>query len=444
MKKINFGYFVLAFVIFAVLLSSYWYPRTRDEFFYLPDLKINLFKEFHLSYIYGNPRFGQFFANLVGRNLIFKPIFNLLLILSYVSAIFLFIFRRLPKINTQQDIWKFLIISSVFIFLINVFGEMFYYVPFNTNYTFTHIFYLLYLFLISEYYFYENNLLKNHNKIYFPVFIGAFFMGWCNEHVPPVLLGGSFLLAFLYFIKNKKLPNFKIISLNIPIIIGYLVLFFAPANKIKFKATGAKQYGFQISEYLKHWLSIFKTYYYYNFELLLVLIVTIVFILFNFNKISKILKFRLLFYFLLSTLTLAIVAYSPLQGTRLLLFTNSLWIIIILLIGKEFVKKDYSLLKWVTSAFLLIFFSFSVYVTYKAQENYQKIMSEIKFKSERNKNVVLDESFNYTKDFPFSRKILLENGTSYIDDKPEEQNSIKNILKSYFGINSISVKKEIK
>ncbi len=444
MKKNSWGYFVLMFVILAVLLSSYWYPRTRDEFYYLPDPNTpNPFKEFYYSYFHINPRLGQFFANLIGRNPVLKPMFNLLLFLSYIAVLFLLLFRRLPKIKEQNDVWKFLLISSVFIFLINVFGEMFYYLPFNTNYTFTHIFYLLYLFLISEYYFYDRNLLEQKKVPYFLVFIGAFFMGWCNEHVPPVLLAGSFLLAFWYFIKNRKLPDFKILVLNIPIIFGYLVLFFAPANKIKFEVTGTQQFGFQFSDYLKHWLSIFKTYYYFNFELIIVGAIALFLVAVNFKKLHNIFRLRMAFYVLLALLALAIVAYSPLQGTRLLLFSNTLFILLILMVGKEVLKQTVlktNSLKIFLATCLLVFFSFSVYVTYQAQEDYQKIMTVIESQSKYSEDIILTESFDFSAKIPFSRKILLESGADYIDANPQKDTSIETILKSYFRLKSISVK----
>lgn len=442
MKKNNWAYFILGFIIIAIVLSSYFYPRTRDEFYYLPVSDTpNPFKEFYNSYHFGNPRLGQFFANIIGRNPFLKPMFNLLLFLSYIAMLYLLLFRRLPRIKDQNDVWKFLLISSVFIFLINVFGEMFYYIPFNTNYTFTHIFYLLYLFLISEYYFYDRNISEQKKVPYFLVVIGAFFMGWCNEHVPPVLLAGSFLLAFWYFLKNRKLPDFKILALNSSIAFGYLVLLFAPANKIKFEVTSTKQFGFQFSDYLKHWLSIFKIYYYFNFELIIVGAIALFLFAVNFKKLRSIFRLRMAFYVLLALVALAIVAYSPLQGTRLLLFSNTLFILVILIVGKEILKqtvlKTHSL-KIILATWLLVFFSFSVYVTYQAQVDYQKIMTVIESQSKLSEDVILTETFDFSAKIPFSRKILLESGADYIDASPQKDTSIESILKSYFRLKSIS------
>jgi hypothetical protein len=68
-------------------------------------------------------------------------------------------------------------------------------------------------------------------------------------------------------------------------------------------------------------------------------------------------------------------------------------------------------------------------------------MGKIKSESMRNHNVVLYETFDYTSKLPFSRKIVLESGEGYIDEKPQDDNtSIEHILKSYFRLKSISVK----
>lgn len=447
MKKNNWAYFIVGFIIIAIMVSSYFYPRTRDEFYYLPVSDApNPFTEFYNSYQYTNPRIGQFFSNLIGRNPILKPLFNLFLTLSYLAVLFLILYRRLPKFKDVEDIWKFLILSSVFIYLINYFGEMFFYVPYNSNYTLTHIFYLLYLFLISEYYFYNRNLLEQKKVPYFLVFIGAFFMGWCNEHVPPVLLAGSFLLAICYFLKNRKLPDFKILSLIIPVALGYLVLFFAPANSNRFEDEHISAYRFQLSAYLEHCIDILRFYYYYNFELSIVFCLAFIFTFIIVKKISSVRKKQISFFLFVAIFTLLIAAYSPIQGTRLLFFSNSLFCIIILIIADE-LRKSYPIKavipKIITSWFLICFFSYSIFMTWRANANYNKVMAEIQQKKEQTPNIVLEESFDYVHGWPFARKILLESGQDYIKEIHKKQTSQQQLLIHYFQIKSLTVGKNL-
>ena len=96
-----------------------------------------------------------------------------------------------------------------------------------------------------------------------------------NEHIPPVLLLMSFLGGAYYLFKNKKLPNLRFIILPISIFIGYLMLFFAPANRVKEKVVGKSPFDIETASYLSNFKNIFKTYFYYNRELLVVMIVVI-------------------------------------------------------------------------------------------------------------------------------------------------------------------------
>lgn len=443
-KKFSGVYLLVIFVAIGVFVSSYFYPRTRDEFYYLANTNtLNVFEEYYNAYLYGNPRLGQFFANLVGRNLGIKLIFNPLLFFCFIGVLYLNVFRKLPTFKSSENQWKFLGIASVFILLIGTFGELFYYVPFNTNYTFTHIAYLGYLYLLTEYYFYQNNIIDNKNWYYPLAMVLAFFMGMCNEHVPPVLIGGSFLLMMLYGIKNKKFPHYKIIALVLPVILGYLVLFFAPANRIKFKVTNAKEYGFQFSEYIKHWISLAKNYFYYAPELLVVTFIGLVVLFINIKKIKKSHLYHLLFLLFLAVITWCIVAYSPLQGVRLLLFSNSLFIIFIIkllvdLYGDDFFK--FTIAKSCTTVFMIVFFSFSMMVCWKAHVNYEKTMTEISELSKKTKQVELDHSFDYENNFPMFRRIILDSGKDYIDTNPKTNTLAEHQLIDYFRLKSIVVK----
>lgn len=442
--KSNWVYFLWVFVIFAILLSSYFYPRTRDEFYYLSTENTpSAILEFYQSYFFVNPRLGQFFSNLIGRNLWLKPIFNLSLFLVYMTVTYLFIYRKLPKIDNNTDVFRLLIIAGGFIFLINYFGEMFYYVPFNTNYTLSHVFYLLYVFLIVEYYIYDKNYLDPKKIFYFLIFICSFFMGWFNEHVPPVLVGISLLLAVFYMFKNKKIPDLKLLSLMIPITIGYCILFFAPANKLKFKGAKVENLGFQMSTYIQHFVDIAKLYFYYNKELCLTFVFCFVAFIYNFKFVQKEIRNTVFLLLFIAIIVLPIVAYSPLQGTRLLFFSNSLIIIICGIITKELLLKNLIFKKSLISiigVFICLFFTFSVVVTYNANKNYSKTMFDISEKSKKNKNVILDNSFDYASKIPFNRKILLDSGQDYIDNNPKENTSVEQILLIFFELKSISKK----
>ena len=286
MKKSNFPYLVFIFINFAVALSCLFYPVSRDEFYYLNLVNVqNPFLEYGQSYQFGNPRLGQFFCNIISRNTILEVLFGIFLFNAFIAALFLNIYRKLPDFKQVNDLKKFLYVAAFFIFFINYFGEMFYYTPFSSNYTFTHIFYLVYVFVISEYYLHENKNLVRRIP-FFAIVIFGIAIGMGNEHVPPVLVAVSLLAALIYFLKKKTIPDWKLIILPVFTIIGYAILFFAPANKIKQKTVGKSVLDIGLQDYLANWIRIIKVYFYYNKELIL-LVVFIVVISIFWNKLLK-------------------------------------------------------------------------------------------------------------------------------------------------------------
>ena len=146
MKKSNFPYLVFILINAAIAISCFYYPVTRDEFYYLGQINVpSPFLEYYNSYHFGNPRIGQFFANIISRNKFFEVIFGMLLFNSFISVLFLNIYRKFPDFRQSVEMQKFLWLAGFFVLFINYFGEMFYYTPYSTNYTFTHVFYLFYI-----------------------------------------------------------------------------------------------------------------------------------------------------------------------------------------------------------------------------------------------------------------------------------------------------------
>lgn len=446
MKKSNFPYLVFILINIAIALSCYFYPTSRDEFYYLEKVNTpNLFHEYYLSYLLINPRIGQFFSNLVSRNLFLEVVFGVLLFNAFITVLFLNIYRRLPNFRQVKEMRNYLWLAAFFILFINYFGEMFYYTPYSTNYTLTHVFYLFYVFVISEYYL-DGKTTFLKELPYLLIVILGLFIGMSNEHVPPVLIGISFLCAFIHFIKVKKSPNFKLIIFPLSIIIGYLFLFFAPANKIKQANVGKTVLDIGFNDYLLNWIKIFKTYFYYNRELIvLLLVVAILMIIFWNTKLKQALpaKEKLFFWGLLFILPLIIVAVSPLIGPRLLFFSTSILVIILYKIILIFKFKETKISGGLLYIFLFIFFGMSVLMTYRADQNLEKVVVEIKEKRKESKDIELDHHLNYfTLDIGISlnRKIFLESGEDYIDDDASHDSSMENNFKEYFQLQSIKEK----
>lgn len=438
MKQINFSFLVYIFVNLAIAFCCYFYPVTRDEFYYLDfGTKINYFEEYWQSYFYGNPRIGQFFCNVISRHKFLEVLFGVLLFNSFIGALFLNIYRRLPNIKSNEDISKFLLIGAVFIFLISYFGEMFFYTPFSTNYTFTHIFYLIFVYIFNEYFLYKNNRCLDNYPITVLLLFG-FFMGMGNEHVPPVLLIMSFIIGLVYLLQNKKLPNFRFITLTVSVFIGYCFLFFAPANKVKQKTVDKSVFDINYFEYNDNVIKIIKTFYYYNIEIVLCTLLSLV-MLFLFRKNGNLRQYLVLFLFALSPLL--IVAVSPLIGTRLLFFSASVFIIMIYKIfEKILIKKYLNISYYISYLFLISFLMFSAVEIYNANTNYKKIMNEISHEKLKSQDIILRESFHYfEEENVIGRRIFLDKGDEYIDTDVSRDTSQEALLKKYFNIHSIKI-----
>ncbi|MCU7614264.1 DUF6056 family protein [Chryseobacterium sp. GMJ5] len=446
MKTKIIAYFLLFFINTAVALSCYYYPVTRDQFFYLDKHNlINPFTEYYNAYLYSNPRINQFFTNIISRTKWVEVVFGIIIFNSFFSILFLNIYRRLPRFSEITDVGRFLIFTAFFIFLINYFGEMFYYTPFNTNYTLSHVFYLFYIFILTDYYQDKNEDFIGKFPPLFIIILGI-YIGMSNEHIPPVLLAFSFFAAAFYTLKNKKLPNYKVITLNLSLFVGYLILFFAPANKVKEKMVNKSPFEISLKEYGYNIMTIFKSYYYYNAELIVLSVIVMILAVLYFKKIKTHQKIigRILIYLALIVFSLAIVGLSPLIGTRLLFFSTILIIIVMYelirrIINNLYVKK---ILSGMAFVWLLIFFSVSIFATFTANKNSERVLQEITKKSNSTKDVVLKQGFQYF--IPelgkFNRKILLENGDVYIDKNPAHNTSQEQNIIYYYRIKSISHK----
>ena len=437
-------------ILLLYLLSVYFYPRTRDEFYYLSG-ESNVFREYINSYFYVNARIGQFFSNLAGRYLIFKIIISCFIFSSFFYLLFKFVFRTSFSWKDVKDLKKLLLISGVFIFLIGYFGELFFYIPYSTNYTLMNVFYLIYIYIVTEYFIYKRNYFIQYKIPLFFILLFGIFIGLGNEHVPPVLLLLTGLYGLLEIIKNKKftVPSKEISSAFVGICVGYLLLFFAPANKVRLQKEGKSAFAFNFLDYTNHLKSISKLYYHYNIELLFFGVFIVVFLFFSKKKFPRQLTLELVSYLLMAVVGMMITAYSPIVGTRLLFFSNVLFIfsgLIILLRNRENLfqnEKKLNSLLLLPILFIIFYFTAAFAITLKANSNYFQVMSEIQKHSKTNGDVTIEKTFNYKINFlgNFNRKVLLDTGESYIDSDPKNKTSMERNIINFYKINSLKARK---
>ena len=95
--------------------------------------------------------------------------------------------------------------------------------------------------------------------------------------------------------------------------------------------------------------------------------------------------------------------------------------------------------------FALGYFVVGSYICFRASENSKSVLLEIEQKSRHSKKVILDRGFDYySKDLPWvmlNRSLFLDRGVGYIDDNENEDSSQEKILKQYFRLEKLSIKK---
>ncbi|MPS64178.1 DUF6056 family protein [Chryseobacterium sp.] len=446
---------VYIFINIACLFCLFYYPRTRDEFYYLFDMAIpQRFEECFNSYLHINPRIGQWITNFISRSIFLKLMYGLVTFNSFFYMLYLLLFRKPPSFKDSDSMRRVLLIVFIFVVLIKFFGEMFFYTPFGGNYTFIMPFYLWYIYVMMEYFVYDNNILKGKKSFLFLIltFLLGIFTGMGNEHIPPVLISFTFL-GFLYkVLKKKEWPSIEITVYYVSLIIGYMLLYFAPANAERYSKLENGNSIFHLTQYIQQFKAVLMMYRYYLPELSVATLISIFFFLF-YKKLNIVRreKIRLLLFFAMGIITLPIVAYSPMIGLRLIFFTNTLLIICIgyllfSLLERVKNKKTESILSSFSSICLVLFFSAGCFICYNAHENAETVFNEIDLKSKKTDTVVLEQGFDYFSDtfnhFNMNRRFLLENGSDYIDNDPLKDTRPEIIIKTKFHLKELSKKNE--
>ncbi|WP_312343537.1 DUF6056 family protein [Chryseobacterium binzhouense] len=449
-QKIGLISFLLLIII-LFLLSLFYYPRSRDEFYYLDTNNFHPFKEYFNSYFEVNARIGQFFSNLLGRNIFYKLIIGTLIFIVFFIVSFVVIFRRIPEYDVKS-LKGFIVISAVFIFLINYFGEMFIYVPFSTNYTLLNIFYLIYIYFAISYFIYQKDYLEKFKIPYWFIIVFGIFTGMGNEHCPPVLIAFTGLGLLSLIIREKKILLPKRFTLGYTsVMIGYIFLLIAPANKVRFEREGKEAFELDFADYFINLKKTAHILFHYNLELLLIFPVAFfIFLLLLFKKrIEKKLSYEIFSYWFLAALGVIIAAYSPIIATRLLFFSLVLVIISLLVIffrsSNIIFQRSlfFNVFTCMSGVFLLFYFICTLLITRNAYNNYNEVVSQIETISKKSPEVILKKSFDYKTDFfgKMNRKVLLDLGEDYIDQDEKNNTTVEQNIINYYKIKILKVEK---
>ena len=224
-----FWFLLCAFFILFIIIFSYLYPYSADEYLYTYGSIKQVFSQYFLSYKLWNPRLGLLFVSIVlyfGKWLFL--ILNPLMQLALIFAEFYFVFLRLPDFNFLKDSVPFAMLMILSVFLISSPDNSLFWIGGACNYSWALLPFILLLCALR---------LLSENKLFFkdnlPVFAAAsalgFMTGMSNENNAPMALVIFTMFLFYALYKKRKLPKWFFFAFGAAAV-GTFLLLTAPGS----------------------------------------------------------------------------------------------------------------------------------------------------------------------------------------------------------------------
>ncbi len=433
--KICFGIIAFFFCAF-ILLCSFLYPFTSDEVRGFIIVRENFLRSLSDMFFTEAPRFMNLLM-IVGSYLgpkfkIFFCIINPLIQLCIVYSLFYFIKGRRLDINRKADVFPFLLICLMYLFMVPSPSTTLFWIAGASNYSWV---FLFCLFILCLYRFtYERKIFKSVwyiNLLW--LFIG-FVSGMSNENTGPMMLGLSF--CFILFCKYKKFKTPKYIYFSfVGILAGVAAMF-------GFGGSSARLSSYVYTFFVNASLSkkLFFSLYHFNKFLkalyFLPVITGIALLLVLYDKKNKVLKsekFILSLFFLLCGLVLAFVLFAaPLVPERAY-YSAGIFCFISFLFFLDLFKDVYKiyLLKYFTlffTVYCLIIFPLVLVPYFSLYKNFKKRDAQIILAKEKGKDKA------YTDTIPILAGPTKNLTITYLDLVKHHSERHKVTLKKWYGI----------
>lgn len=321
-------------------------PLGGDGWFHVIVVKNGALHRYINSYLKVNPRIGEFFTTLSYASDWHGVLINTSSVLLLILLIFAYLFKRLPKTSSLDDFFHLNIILALLWFCLPMVGLMFFFNPWVSNYLLG--FAILLLFTLPYYRF--ANGLKPGVPIrlgWLLMFISGIAAGMTNEHtVPPVLAA---LVLLLIFQHQKKMPavSWQMSGFG-GLLLGYLLLYFAPGQGKRYGGEGQQLYDnllgklSQIPELISRLWSLTGI-------LSLLLVILLLFSLLMYFHMQKknvpggrslrLLLINCLGFMVLAHSMIGILFISPKQGDKLFMGSVLLMIMAFILLASYWLEK---------------------------------------------------------------------------------------------------------
>jgi len=218
-----------------------WFaPVGGDGWFHVIVVRNGALHRYINSYLRVNPRIGEFFTTLSYASEWHAVLINTGSVILLILLVFGYLFKRLPKVASLEDFFHLNIILALLWLCLPKVGLMFFFNPWVSNYLLG--FALLLLFSLP-YYRFSNGLnpgLPGRLGCLL-MFIGGIVAGLSNENtVPPVLIALGLLFIFQHQ-KNMPAAAWQLSGFA-GLLLGYLLLYFAPAQGKRYGGEGQQIY----------------------------------------------------------------------------------------------------------------------------------------------------------------------------------------------------------
>ena len=345
------------------------------------------------SYLWENPRIGEFFSLLGYKEEWLGILINTGTVLLFIFLMFLFAYLRAPSWRSIGDFFRLsLILALLWLFLPEV-GVMFFFRPWGANYLLG--FSLLMAFLVPYLLQWQWRKARWWS---IPLMLACGFVaGLTNEHtVPPVILILGGWLLYEWRVGKNSLDPWKWSGL-IGLTAGYAALYFAPGQMKRYKGEGQQLFenlGEKLSDIPRLLGHLWELSGYAGIALAIILLISILQLARNQERSGKELATSLVIsglYLAAAHLMITLLAVSPRQGDKLFLASVALMLASLLMLGDYWLKKRSVLLAGMgmLSVAVNLYFAHQVHGQYHFyQKEFQKRVAKIERQKAMGKQVI--------------------------------------------------------
>ena len=225
----------------VMILCTYWEPIRGDgwgHFFWHRNLGSSLHAVYGFAigaYTHNNPRVGQVVTFLLFTPGPWHVIVTPIVELGMFGLLTTLVLGRWPSPRRTDDALVFATIAALVLVCAPLVGPMLFYRPFTGNY--------LYGFVVNLWFLVPYRFLYNGYRPrpgwWVPVmFVLGVVSGMCNEHSGPAVVGLAALATWAVWRRGERIGPWTIAGIA-GMIAGGLLLFFAPAQAIRYNGLAA-------------------------------------------------------------------------------------------------------------------------------------------------------------------------------------------------------------